>query len=128
MNFLSIHTFTNTWVIARDGWHEDEVGSVSIRQLERIMLVTSCHCLSNQKCHWGVYEAMATTTSKISRPCTPLLYPNIALDAGYVSEDRRRQAKRFIRQIMMIWDPLGLRLKTSMRGKKVKAEGDGIPL
>lgn len=29
---------------------------------------------------------------------------------------------------MMIWDPLGLRLKTSMRGKKVKAEGDGIPL
>lgn len=89
MNFLSIHTFTNTWVMARDGWYEDEVTSVSIRQLERIMLVTSCQCLSNQKCHRGVYEAMATNTSKISRHYTPLLYLNIAVDTGYVSEDRR---------------------------------------
>lgn len=76
------------WVAWGWGWE------CFYKAIGRNYAITSYHCLSNQKCHWEVCEAMATTTSKTSRHWPPLRYLNMALDTGYVSEARRRQAKR----------------------------------
>lgn len=88
---FSLYSYFNTSVMAWAGWQEAEVERVSKRQLERIMQSSVTASLIKN----ATGECMKLWLSPLPKsPGTGLLFDNLnmALDTGYVSEDRRRQA------------------------------------